>query len=69
MGTLKGSPIPPAPGAAGQSPSAPHAIRSSKTDAFELLTRELGAGRVLQAPEALEVYARDESGLGPFPPD
>src|SRR4051794_19257096 len=38
-------------------------------DVFELLTRELGAGRVLRAPEQLEQYGRDESGLGVFPPE
>src|SRR4051794_11788697 len=38
-------------------------------DVYELLSRELGADRVLRAPEALEPYARDESGLGVFPPD
>jgi glycolate oxidase len=39
------------------------------TDIFELLTRELGASRVLRGPEQLEVYGRDESGLGVFPPE
>ena len=38
-------------------------------DVYELLTRELGRERVLRAPEALEVYAQDESRLGVFPPD
>ena len=38
-------------------------------DVYELLTRELGAGKVLRGPEALENYAKDESGLGVFPPD
>src|SRR3954471_4069051 len=38
-------------------------------DVYELLTRELGRERVLRAPEALEVYSRDESRLGVFPPD
>ena len=38
-------------------------------DVHEQLTRELGAERVLRGPEALEAYARDESGLGVFPPD
>src|SRR3954452_22217000 len=38
-------------------------------DVYELLSRELGGDRVLRAPEALEPYARDESGLGVFPPD
>jgi glycolate oxidase len=38
-------------------------------DVYELLTRELGRDRVLRAPDALEPYARDESGLGAFPPD
>src|SRR5215813_7089993 len=36
---------------------------------YELLTRELGAAKVLRGPEALESYAKDESGLGIFPPD
>jgi glycolate oxidase len=39
------------------------------TDPYELLGRELGAGRVLRAPEALQPYAQDESRLGVFPPD
>ena len=38
-------------------------------DVYELLTRELGAGKVLRGPEALENYSKDESGLGVFPPD
>jgi glycolate oxidase len=38
-------------------------------DVYELLTRELGRERVLRAPEALDVYSRDESRLGVFPPD
>jgi glycolate oxidase len=38
-------------------------------DVYELLTRELGAARVLRDEAALEAYARDESGLGRFPPD
>jgi glycolate oxidase len=38
-------------------------------DPYELLSRELGAGRVLRTPEALEVYGRDESRLGVFPPE
>ncbi len=38
-------------------------------DPHELLTRELGRERVLRAPEALETYGRDESGLGFYPPD
>ena len=38
-------------------------------DVAELLSRELGAGRVLRTPEALDTYARDESGRGVFPPD
>jgi glycolate oxidase len=38
-------------------------------DVYELLSRELGGARVLRAPDALEPYARDESGLGVFPPD
>ena len=43
--------------------AAPH------VDVYELLTRELGRDRVVRAPEALEVYSRDESRLGVFPPD
>jgi glycolate oxidase len=38
-------------------------------DVYELLTRELGADRVLRDEAALETYSRDESGLGRFPPD
>lgn len=38
-------------------------------DPHELLTRELGRERVLRTPEALEVYGRDESGLGFYPPE
>ncbi len=38
-------------------------------DPYELLTRELGSARVLRTPEALEIYGRDESGRGFFPPD
>src|SRR4051812_9157028 len=38
-------------------------------DVYEILTRELGRERVLRAPEALDVYSRDESRLGVFPPD
>jgi glycolate oxidase len=38
-------------------------------DPYELLSRELGAGRVVRAPEALEPYAQDESRLGVFPPE
>jgi glycolate oxidase len=38
-------------------------------DVYELLTRELGAGRVLRDEAALDAYSRDESGLGRFPPD
>jgi glycolate oxidase len=37
-------------------------------DIYDLLTRELGAPRVLRDPDGLEAYGRDESGLGPFPP-
>jgi glycolate oxidase len=33
------------------------------------LSRELGKDRVLRTPDALEPYARDESGRGVFPPD
>src|SRR3982750_4900154 len=38
-------------------------------DTYEILTRELGRERVVRAPDALEVYSRDESRLGVFPPD
>jgi glycolate oxidase len=38
-------------------------------DVAELLSRELGADRVLRTPDQLETYARDESGRGVFPPD
>src|ERR1022692_3383337 len=38
-------------------------------DPYELLSRELGAGRVLRSAEALEPYAQDESRLGVFPPE
>jgi glycolate oxidase len=38
-------------------------------DVYEALIRELGADRVLRGPEAVAPYARDESGLGAFPPD
>jgi glycolate oxidase len=38
-------------------------------DVYDLMTRELGAGRVLRDEAALEVYATDESRLGRFPPD
>ena len=38
-------------------------------DVYEALTRELGANRVLRGPEAVAPYARDESGLGVYPPD
>ena len=38
-------------------------------DVYELLSRELGAARVLRTPEALEPYGRDESLRGVFPPD
>jgi glycolate oxidase len=36
---------------------------------YDLLTRELGADRVLRGPEELEIYAQDESHRGVFPPD
>src|SRR6202142_921838 len=39
------------------------------TDPYELLSRELGAGRVLRSAETLEPYAQDESRLGVFPPE
>ena len=38
-------------------------------DAYDILTRELGRERVVRDAEALDVYARDESRLGVFPPD
>jgi hypothetical protein len=38
-------------------------------DVYESLIREIGADRVIRGGEALEPYARDESGLGSFPPD
>jgi len=38
-------------------------------DVYELLIRELGRERVVRDAEALDVYARDESRLGVFPPD
>lgn len=38
-------------------------------DVYTLLQRELGARKVLRDEERLEAYARDESGLGRFPPD
>ena len=38
-------------------------------DVYEALIRELGADRVLRGPEAVAPYARDESGLGVYPPD
>ncbi len=38
-------------------------------DLTTLLTRELGADRVLRDEAQLEEYGRDESGLGPYPPD
>ncbi len=38
-------------------------------DVYELMARELGAGRVLRDEAALDVYATDESRLGRFPPD
>jgi len=38
-------------------------------DVYELLTRELGRERVIRTPEALDVYSRDESRLGVYPPD
>jgi glycolate oxidase len=45
------------------------AAATPRPDVYELLTRELGGDRVLRTPESLEPYARDESGLGVFPPD
>jgi glycolate oxidase len=42
----------------------------SDGDAAELIARELGEDRVLRPGAArLADYARDESGLGPYPPD
>ncbi len=38
-------------------------------DVYEALIRELGADRVLRESEAVAPYARDESGLGVYPPD
>jgi hypothetical protein len=38
-------------------------------DVYDLFARELGAGRVVREPAALEPYGSDESGLGRFPPD
>lgn len=38
-------------------------------DVYELFARELGADRVVRDEDALDAYGRDESGLGPFPPD
>jgi glycolate oxidase len=38
-------------------------------DVYEALTRELGSDRVLRGGEAVAPYARDESGLGVYPPD
>ena len=38
-------------------------------DVYEALIRELGADRVLRGPEAVAPYARDESGLGVYPPE
>jgi glycolate oxidase len=38
-------------------------------DVYGLLTRELGAQKVLRGPEKLADYGRDESDLGPFPPE
>jgi len=38
-------------------------------DVYEALIRELGSDRVLRGPEAVAPYARDESGLGVYPPD
>src|SRR3954464_1373235 len=38
-------------------------------DLGEILTRQLGRERVVRSPEGLEVYSRDESRLGVFPPD
>jgi glycolate oxidase len=38
-------------------------------DIYDLLARELGAQKVLRGPEKLADYGRDESDLGPFPPE
>jgi glycolate oxidase len=43
-------------------------MAAAETDIYELLTRELGARRVVRDAERLEAYSHDESGLGPFPP-
>jgi glycolate oxidase len=44
--------------------------KSNPPDIAELLSRELGARRVLRRDdERIADYARDESDLGPFPPD
>jgi glycolate oxidase len=37
-------------------------------DVYTLLSRELGASKVLQGDERLEPYSTDQSGLGRFPP-
>ena len=36
---------------------------------FDILASELGAAKVLRDEARLEAYARDESGLGPYPPE
>jgi len=36
---------------------------------YDILQRELGAAKVLRDEARLETYARDESGLGPYPPE
>jgi glycolate oxidase len=38
-------------------------------DVYQLFSRELGTERVLHDEHALDIYSRDESGLGRFPPD
>ena len=45
-------------------------VRRSPSSVAELLTRELGAAKVIEpGADRLEDYGRDESGLGLFPPD
>src|SRR6185295_4026237 len=51
----------------------PRSLRAGATldsvDVYELLSSELGGDRVLRDEAALESYGRDESELGPYPPD
>src|SRR5262249_44441764 len=44
-------------------------LSESAMDAYQLLERELGTGKVLRDAERLDEYATDESGLGRYPPD